>query len=47
MISAKEIANKMITKPKFYEKHIIRRKNKFAKNDNEERILSSEDSFRI
>ncbi|KAH9715582.1 Ac-like transposase [Citrus sinensis] len=47
MISAKEIANEMEIEPKFHEKRIIRRKNKFGENNNEEKILSPEDSFRI
>ncbi|KAH9755296.1 Ac-like transposase [Citrus sinensis] len=47
MISAKEIANEMEIEPKFHEKRIIRRKNKFGENNNEEKILSPVDSFRI
>ena len=47
MISSKEIANEMEIKPKFHEKCIICRKNKFSENNNEERILSPKDSFRI
>ena len=34
MISAKEIANEMEIEPKFHEKRIIRRKNKFGENNN-------------
>ena len=47
MISAKEIANEMEIEPKFHEKHIIHRKNKFGENNSEEKILFPEDSFRI
>ncbi|KAH9769054.1 Ac-like transposase [Citrus sinensis] len=47
IVSAKEIASEMGIEPKFQEKRVIRRKPVFGENNNEERILSHEDSFRI
>ncbi|KAH9782483.1 Ac-like transposase [Citrus sinensis] len=47
IVSAKEIASEMGIEPKFQEKGVIRRKPIFGENNNEERILSHEDSFRI
>ncbi|KAH9733977.1 TTF-type domain-containing protein [Citrus sinensis] len=47
IVSAKEIPSEMGIEPKFQEKRVIRRKPIFGENNNEERILSHEDSFRI
>ena len=47
MISIKEIAEQMNIEPKFHEKRIIKRKKQFDEDENEEKKLSTEESFRI